>query len=75
MQARLGEIIYRNVLKNGNGDTAAVKSLTHAMRRYCRSVELSNDYLRGYYGLKLVSRSSGYRGSFAYTNHRLPRSY
>ena len=24
------------------------------MRRFCRSVELCDDYLRGYYGLKLV---------------------
>lgn len=24
------------------------------MRRFCRSIELCDDYLRGYYGLKLV---------------------
>ena len=28
--------------------------LTEAMRRFCRSIELCDDYLRGYYGLKIV---------------------
>lgn len=27
------------------------------MRHFCRSIELCDDYLRGYYGLKLVSRN------------------
>ncbi len=27
------------------------------MRRFCRSIELCDDYLRGYYGLKLVSET------------------
>jgi hypothetical protein len=26
------------------------------MRRYCRSIELCSDYLRGYYGLKLATK-------------------
>lgn len=26
------------------------------MRRYCRSIELCDNYLRGYYGLKLASK-------------------
>jgi len=30
------------------------KYLAEAFRRFCRSIELCDDYLRGYYGLKLV---------------------
>lgn len=26
------------------------------MRRYCRAIELCDDYLRGYYGLKLTTK-------------------
>jgi len=33
------------------------KLLAEALRRFCRSIELCDDYLRGYYGLKLVSGS------------------
>lgn len=33
----------------------APKRLTEAMKRFCRSIELCDNYLRGYYGLKLVS--------------------
>lgn len=35
-----------------------LKMLSEAMRRFCRSVELCDNYLRGYYGLKLVSLTS-----------------
>lgn len=31
------------------------KHLAEALKRFSRSVELCDDYLRGYYGLKLVS--------------------
>lgn len=31
--------------------------LSESMRRFCRSIELCDDYLRGYYGLKLVSET------------------
>ena len=30
------------------------KYLAESMRRFCRSIELCDDYLRGYYGLRLV---------------------
>jgi hypothetical protein len=30
--------------------------LTESLRRFCRSIELCDDYLRGYYGLKLVMK-------------------
>lgn len=28
--------------------------LAQSLKRFCRSIELSDDYLRGYYGLKRV---------------------
>jgi len=53
IHARLGETILltANATEN-NGDQP--KAMSEAMRRFCRSVELCNNYLRGYYGLKLV---------------------
>lgn len=36
------------------GDAAAERYLAESLRRFCRSIELCDDYLRGYYGLKLV---------------------
>jgi hypothetical protein len=35
-------------------DSGSDKYLAESMRRFCRSIELCDDYLRGYYGLKLV---------------------
>lgn len=35
----------------------APKRLTEAFKRFCRSIELCDNYLRGYYGLKLVGTS------------------
>lgn len=32
----------------------APKRLPEALKRFCRSVELCDNYLRGYYGLKSV---------------------
>jgi hypothetical protein len=32
------------------------KYMAEAIKRFARSVELCDDYLRGYYGLKLVRR-------------------
>lgn len=31
------------------------KLLAESLRRFCRSIELCDDYLRGYYGLKLAT--------------------
>ena len=39
---------------SGN-ESSTAKVLAESMRRFCRSIELCDDYLRGYYGLKLVS--------------------
>lgn len=38
-----------------SGDqSSGVKTLVDAMRRFCRSIELCDDYIRGYYGLMIV---------------------
>ena len=55
IHARLGEVLYISAMSSN--ETADSKTLTEAMRRFCRSVELCDDYLRGYYGLKLVLSS------------------
>jgi hypothetical protein len=45
-------------MAGSTGDSSADKNLAEALRRFCRSVELCDDYLRGYYGLKLVWTSA-----------------
>lgn len=52
MHARLGEVLYMTASANEAG---ADKDLAESMRRFCRSIELCDDYLRGYYGLKLTT--------------------
>ncbi|KAK6605939.1 tetratricopeptide repeat domain-containing protein [Botrytis cinerea] len=52
MHARLGEILY---IAAGVNDSNSDRYLADSMRRFCRSIELCDDYLRGYYGLKLAS--------------------
>lgn len=56
IHARLGEVQYlaAGAKESGSGDQ--LKALSESMRRFCRSVELCDDYLRGYYGMKLVRR-------------------
>ncbi|RMZ89104.1 hypothetical protein DV736_g3672, partial [Chaetothyriales sp. CBS 134916] len=54
IHARLGELEYLNALAVAEGSEAAVKSLTQAIQRFSRSIELCDDCLRAYYGLKLV---------------------
>lgn len=56
IHARLGEVLF--LAANKAEGTEQVRGLAEAMRRFCRSVELCDDYLRGYYGLKLVSPAS-----------------
>ncbi len=55
IHARLGEVLY--ISATSSNETTDSKILAEAMRRFCRSVELCDDYLRGYYGLKLVQPS------------------
>ncbi|KAF2757040.1 tetratricopeptide-like protein [Pseudovirgaria hyperparasitica] len=50
MQARMGELLYLSYLSS----PADPSTLSEALRRYCRSLELCDDYLRGYYGLKIT---------------------
>ncbi|KAF2221508.1 tetratricopeptide repeat domain-containing protein [Elsinoe ampelina] len=54
VHARLGEIEWmwaQSVEANGE----KTRLVSQSLRRYCRAIELCDDYLRGYYGLKLVS--------------------
>lgn len=53
IHARLGEVLF--LAGNKAEGAEQLKLLSEAMRRFCRSIELCDDYLRGYYGLKLVS--------------------
>lgn len=41
-----------------SGETGLEKYLSESLRRFCRSIELCDNYLRGYYGLKLVRVSN-----------------
>ncbi|KAI9046552.1 hypothetical protein LZ554_009297 [Drepanopeziza brunnea f. sp. 'monogermtubi'] len=52
IHARLGEIQYMAAVA---GETGSDKYLAEAFRRFCRSIELCDDYLRGYYGLKMTT--------------------
>lgn len=52
IHARLGEVLYMAATAS---DAAAERYLAESLRRFCRSIELCDDYLRGYYGLKLTS--------------------
>lgn len=53
IHARLGELLLMAAKSSQPND--APRQLTEAVKRFCRSVELCDDYLRGFYGLKLVS--------------------
>lgn len=47
-----------------NGDELNMENLLlDAVRRYCRSIELCKGYLRGFYGLKVVSKKARVLGS------------
>jgi len=52
IHARLGEVLYMAATASESGSD---KYLAESLRRFCRSIELCDDYLRGYYGLKLTS--------------------
>lgn len=52
--ARLGEVLFMESTTNNSDD---IETLAESLRRSCRSVELCDKYLRGYYGMKLVSPS------------------
>ncbi|EME39497.1 hypothetical protein DOTSEDRAFT_47986 [Dothistroma septosporum NZE10] len=54
VHAKLGEILFLQARARDAG-AEQLKILSDSMRRFCRSVELCDDYLRGYYGLKLTT--------------------
>jgi ER membrane protein complex subunit 2 len=54
MHARLGEVLYMAAKASG-ADNPSQKQLSESLKRFCRSIELCDNYLRGYYGLKMVS--------------------
>ena len=58
IHARLGELQYMAATAPGVANGSLQKYLAEAIKRFSRSIELCDDYLRGYYGLKLVRRSS-----------------
>ncbi|RAL60982.1 hypothetical protein DID88_010078 [Monilinia fructigena] len=66
IHARLGEVLY---IAAGVNDSSSDKYLADSLRRFCRSIELCDDYLRGYYGLKLVGDDPYVVRSFL-THHR-----
>lgn len=55
MHARLGEVEYMAATASGTDENASRKYLAESLKRFCRSIELCDDYLRGYYGLKVVT--------------------
>ncbi|KAI9889819.1 MAG: hypothetical protein M1814_004921 [Vezdaea aestivalis] len=55
LHARLAEMLYVSATgQNVSADTS-VKTLLTSVKRFCRSVELCEDYPRGYYGLKMAT--------------------
>jgi hypothetical protein len=58
MHARLAEILYKSTKASAASTSAleTARGYAESMRRYCRSIELCDSYLRGYYGLKLATK-------------------
>ena len=46
---------YAAATAANNGEGSPLKHIAESLKRFSRSIELCDDYLRGYYGLKLVS--------------------
>lgn len=55
----MGELLYLSASATTTGSAGNAGSaealLVDAMRRFARSIELCDNYLRGLYGLKIVS--------------------
>ncbi|GAB1314070.1 Inositol phosphatase SIW14 [Madurella fahalii] len=56
IHARLGELQFMAATALGVAGGSYQKYMAEAIKRFSRSIELCDDYLRGYYGLKLVSK-------------------
>ncbi|KAI9158777.1 kinetoplast-associated protein KAP [Paramyrothecium foliicola] len=52
IHARLGEVLLMAAQSN---EGSSLKHFAEAVKRFSRSIELCDDYLRGYYGLKLAT--------------------
>ncbi|KAJ5674859.1 uncharacterized protein N7477_004793 [Penicillium maclennaniae] len=52
VHARLGELLY---VCASSADSDAPRLAGKSVQHFCRSIELCDDYLRGYYGLTLAS--------------------
>ncbi|KAF4120174.1 ER membrane protein complex subunit 2, partial [Geosmithia morbida] len=52
LHAKLAEVLF--MAANTSGDSHQ-GYLAESLKRFCRSIELCDDYLRGYYGLKKVT--------------------
>ncbi|KFY16994.1 hypothetical protein V492_00959 [Pseudogymnoascus sp. VKM F-4246] len=57
IHAKLGELLFTSAGTDGNTgkDNTTEKNLQESVRRFSRSIELCDDYLRGFYGLKLAT--------------------
>lgn len=55
LHARLGEMEYMAALSEEDNTTARGKLLSQSVRRFGRSIELCDNYLRGYYGLAMAT--------------------
>ncbi|KAL2010140.1 hypothetical protein VTN00DRAFT_5947 [Thermoascus crustaceus] len=55
LNARLGELQYISAVSSPSEPQETQRLLASSVRRFCRSVELCDDYLRGFYGLILAS--------------------
>lgn len=69
----MGEVLYISLAgSSGGNEHTQDKVLAEAVRRFCRSIELCEGYLRGYYGLKMVILSMFLQHLIGYTlNNRL----
>ena len=56
LHARLGELEYMAGTFEGESQENRRKFLSSSTRRFARSVELCDDYLRGYYGLAMATK-------------------
>lgn len=70
MHARLGEVLLMASNANSEGSQ---KYLAESVKRFARSVELCDDYLRGYYGLKTVRTPPVYFLAGPACSHVIPR--
>ncbi|KAF5504458.1 TPR repeat protein oca3 [Colletotrichum fructicola] len=55
IHARMGEVLY---MAASASDGSSQQQLAESVKRFARSIELCDDYLRGYYGLKLANHQA-----------------